>query len=52
MTTEELIAELDRTDPQVVRVALQKVQIEMGLTDTELRALLEAALKRAGPAKH
>jgi hypothetical protein len=52
MTIEELIAELDKGDPKVVRAALEEALIDVGLTNADLRALLETAVKLNGPVKH
>ena len=52
MTIDQVIAELDKADPKVARAALEDVLIVAGLTNADVRALLETALKRAGPVKH
>jgi hypothetical protein len=52
MAFDELIAELNKLDPKALRAALEAALIDAGLTNADLRALLEAAAKLSGPTKN
>ena len=47
MTVEEIIAELDKGNPNVAWAALGDGLIDAGLTNADIRALLAAALRRS-----
>ena len=52
MTTEQIIAELEKHDPKSVRAALEDAMVDAVLNNANLRTLLAATLKRQGPVKH